>query len=172
MSKSSELKDSLTFYRTTLPRIIPRELIENIKHCNYTPDEFYRYHENQYDPYTNEKNPDIYLYVLADKEKKVCGFFWAEISSVDNTLFLNNMRVDKKSWNRGEAVPLFIDLIKKIVTERKCKKTVWITTNPKFYEKFGFRQSKHVMMEYEGLDLSKKIEDKIEKAYNNKKVEA
>lgn len=140
--------EDLEFVKIRIPqnvRFIPTSLIESVKGNLYTPEKFYRYQEKQID------NPGNLLYVLLDKEKKVWGYLWAELSQFDDTLFINTFSIDKKYWFAGKAIPKVIQFLDKLRSKYNCPRVFWITTNDKFFAKNGFKRSKNVLMEYQSL---------------------
>lgn len=140
---NGETINDLTFVRLRFPRAIPVDLIESVKGRTFTPEQFYAYQESQ------EGNPYNYLYALVDKEKKIHGYLWAEVNILDNSLFVNTFSVDKKYWGKGEAIPVAVEFLKKLRCKERCPKVFWLTTNEKFFLKYGFKRSKNVLMEFD-----------------------
>ena len=138
--QSTDLK--LEFVRLKIPRIIPVELIENVKGRTFTPDQFYEYQESQVD------NSYNYLYALIDESKKIQGYLWAEINMLDDSLFVNTFSINKDYWGKGKAIPTVIEFLKDLQKKVKAPRCFWITTNEKFFSKHGFKRSKNVLMEY------------------------
>jgi hypothetical protein len=134
--------DSLEFVRLKIPRLIPTELIENVKGRTFTPEQFYKYQELQVD------NPYNYLYVLVDEGKKIHGYLWAEVNMLDGSLFVNTFSITKDYWGKGEAIPKVIKFLELLKEKTKATRVFWITTNEKFFMKHGFKKSKNVLMEY------------------------
>jgi hypothetical protein len=135
----------LEFIRLKIPRLIPIELIENVKGRTFTPEQFYKYQELQVD------NPLNLLYALVDIEKKIHGFLWADINLLDGTMFVNTFSVDKDYWGKGKAIPMVLDFLAALKKKINTPKIFWITTNEKFFKKHGFKQSKNVLMEYQDV---------------------
>jgi hypothetical protein len=143
MKNTYELKD-LRMVRLLVPRLIPEELIEHVKGRTFSPEEFYLFQEDR----ASIDNDDNLLYAIYDPEKCIVGYLWAEVNQLDKTLFVNTFSIDKKYWKNGEAISLAMQLIGKIIARLKCPRTFWMTRNPKYYEKRGFKLSKNVCMEY------------------------
>jgi len=139
---NAEKIDSLSFVRLKIPRIIPIDLITNVKGRTFTPEQFYRYQESQID------NPYNHLYVLVDDAKKIHGYLWAEVNVLDNSLFVNTFSVNKKYWGKGKAMPVAMRFVANLREKTKSPRVFWITCNIKFFEKHGFHTSKQVLMEY------------------------
>lgn len=133
---------TLEFVRLKIPKIIPRDLIENVKGRTFTPEQFYKYQEGQVE------NPYNYLYALIDKDKKIQGYLWAEVNILDGSLFVNTFSIDKTYWGKGQAMPMVIEFLEALKAKTKAPKVFWITTNDKFFSKHGFKRSKNVLMEY------------------------
>lgn len=134
--------DNLSFVRLKIPKLIPSELIENVKGRTFTPAQFYKYQESQID------NPYNHLYVLVDADKKIHGYLWAEVNSLDDSLFVNTFSVDKQYWGKGAAIPKVIEFLAILRERCKSPKVFWISTNPRFFEKHGFKKSKNTLLEY------------------------
>lgn len=132
----------LEFVRLRLPRLIPIELIEAVKGRTFTPEQFYKYQENQAD------NTHNFLYALIDDKKKIHGYFWAEMNSLDGSLFVNTFSISKEFWGKGKAIPMVIDFLRKLKEKVKPSRIFWVTTNEKFFGKHGFKRSKNILMEY------------------------
>lgn len=137
----------LTFVKVLIPenvQLIPREIIEGVKGHPFTPEQFYSYQMDQ----MLSGNPGNLLYLLVSQEKKVEGVLWAEISAINNSMFINTFSVSKKYWHKGKAIEKAIVLLEKIRKQMNCPTVYWITTNDKFFLKHGFKRSKNVLMEY------------------------
>lgn len=134
--------DALKFVRLKIPRLIPIDLIENVKGRTFTPEEFYRYQEMQID------NPFNYLQALIDENKKIHGYLWMEVNPLDISMFVNTFSVDKEYWGKGEAIAKAIEFLRDLKDRIKCPRCYWITTNEKFFKKHGFKKSNQILMEY------------------------
>lgn len=142
----NNLKEKLsgfTFVRLKLPRLIPQELIELVKGKTFTPEQFYKYQEEQ------AGNPYNFLFALIDQEKKIQGYIWSETNALDGSLFVNTYSVRKEYWNKGDAIPKAIEFLKELKKKTGAKKVFWVSTNDKFYVKHGFKRSKNVLLEYD-----------------------
>ncbi len=144
MSMATEYKENvkLEFVRLKLPRLIPLELIEAVKGRTFTPEQFYKYQEAQGD------NPSNFLYALIDEGKKIHGYFWAEMNSLDQSMFVNTFSISKEFWGKGKAIPMVIEFLAKLKEKVKPSRIFWITTNERFFLKHGFKRSKNCLMEY------------------------
>ncbi len=134
--------ESLHFVKLKIPRLIPSDLIENVKGRTFTPDQFYKYQEQQID------NPYNHLYVLVDDSKKIHGYLWAEVNVLDDSLFVNTFSITKEYWGKGLAIPKVVKFLSQLKEKTKSPRVFWITTNEKFFAKQGFKSSKNVLMEY------------------------
>jgi N-acetylglutamate synthase-like GNAT family acetyltransferase len=135
--------ENLSFVRLKIPRLIPIELIENVKGRTFTPEQFYQYQESQID------NPLNFLYVLIDQSNKIHGYLWAEINFLDRSLFINTFSISKEYWGRGEGITKAIHFIRDLNKKIKSPRVFWITTNERFFLKKGFKRSKNILMEIE-----------------------
>jgi N-acetylglutamate synthase-like GNAT family acetyltransferase len=140
--KDAEFPQNLTFVRLRLPKLIPKELIEEVKGRTFTPEQFYIYQDQQID------NPYNFLFALIDEDKKIQGYLWAEINILDGSLFVNTFSIRKKFWGKGKAIPMVIKFLEELKQKTKAPRVFWITTNEKFFVKHGFKRSKNVLMEY------------------------
>lgn len=134
--------ENLQFVRLKIPRLIPIELVENVKGRTFSPEQFYKYQEYQI------SNPNNHLYALIDKANKIQGYMWAEVSRLDECLWVNTFSINKEYWGKGEAIKLAEEFLKPLSQKIKAPKTFWVTTNEKFFIKKGFRRSKNSLMEY------------------------
>ena len=139
---SAENLQNLSFVRLKLPRIIPIDLIESVKGRTFTPEQFYEYQDAQ------KNNPYNLLFALVNEQKIIQGYLWAEINSLDGSLFVNTFSIRKEYWGKGQAIPKVIQFLEELKRKTKAKRVFWITTNEKFFLKHGFKRSKNVLMEY------------------------
>lgn len=151
--------ESLRFQRLFFPREIPEYLILQVKGRKYTPKQFYEHIEkiNTYE-YCEEiilTHPSNFLYSILDLDNAIVGYLWMYRDEFENTLFVNTLSIDKKYWGKGEMIFKTIEFLKELVKKYEIEQTLWMTTNAKFYEKFGFKRSKNVTMEHSELMLSK-----------------
>ena len=134
--------DQLQFTRLLLPRLIPEHLILQVKGRTFTAEQFYIYIEDCIE----SENPYSLIYAIVNPEKAIVGYFWIEINALDGTMFLSTYSIDKKYWNQGEAFKRAIEFLKTIIPRLGVTEVIWMTTNPRFYEKLGFKRSKNVAM--------------------------
>lgn len=132
----------MEFVRLKIPRLIPAELIEAVKGRTFSPEQFIEYQERQVD------NPSNFLYALVDDDKVIHGYFWAELNSLDGSLFINTFSVAKEFWGRGEAMKKAIEFAGKLKAKTQAPRVLWCSTNEKFFIKHGFKKSKIMLMEY------------------------
>jgi hypothetical protein len=137
--------EKLEFLKLKFPRLIPVELIENVKGKTFTAEQFYKYQEDQ----VKFENPGNLLYALIDPEKKIHGFLWAEISQLDGSMFVNTFSIDKDYWFKGKAIPKVTQFLDGLKAKHQCSRVFWITSNEKFFLKHGLSRSKNVLMEYQ-----------------------
>lgn len=151
MSNQASKMDELRWIRSTSPDLIPRYLLEQVKHKDYTVDDFLKYQKNI--AFTNTKdgvmlNPFSHLYYLANPENMIKGILWFCIDPLTKDLIIQTYSVDKEYSKTGGAVEKLCILIKDIVNKAKLKKIYWITTNPRHSQRHGFKKSKSILMEY------------------------
>jgi hypothetical protein len=141
--------EELKYVRLLMPRLLPSYLIEHVKGRTFTPEQFYVYLED-----IDSSDDSCLLYAIYDPENSIVGYIWAEINALDRTLFVNTFSIDKIYWKNGQAMNIALDILKMIIERYKCPQTLWMTTNPKYYQKHGFKVSKNVAMEYVGDKVS------------------
>lgn len=134
--------DNLEFTRLKVPRLIPENLIESVKGRTFSTEQFYLYQEGQ------KNNPYNFLFALIDDQKKIYGYIWAEQNLLDGSLFINTFSIHKTYWHKGKAIDKAIEFIHKLRDKTQADKVFWITTNKKFFEKHGFKESKNHLMEF------------------------
>lgn len=143
--------DDLRWIRVFTPLHIPKYLVENVRDRDFTVDEFYRFQEINCLRDTEEGptlNPFSHLYVLADKEHVVKGFLWFVVDALTKDLVIQTYSVDPEFWYHGKAVEKLAILIKDIRRKAKLNKVYWITRYPRHSQRYGFKQSEHILMEY------------------------
>lgn len=147
--------DELRWVRVFSPIHIPTYLVEQVRDRDFSVEDFYKYQElnclisSKSGPTLNPLN---HLYVLANKENIVKGFLWMVIDPLSKDFVVNTFSVDKEYWRKGKAVKKASDHIKEILKTLKLKKVYWITKYPKHSERYGFKRSKNILMEYEVED--------------------
>ena len=141
---SAEIKSAsaLKCVRLKIPRLIPSLLIEAVKGRTFSPEQFYVYQEMQVD------NSSNFLYALIDDDKKIQGYLWAELNTLDNSLFINTFSISKEYWGKGAGIDKAIEFLEVLRKQTKSPRVLWMTTNEKFYAKRGFKRSKISVMEY------------------------
>jgi hypothetical protein len=144
--KESNLED-LEFLKIRIPenvRLIPQDVIEAVKGRLFTPEQFYKYQEEQ----MRNENPSNLLYAIIGLDKQVEGYLWAEVSQLDGSLFINTFSISEKYWHKGKVMQKIMTLLNKLKSKLGSPRVFWITTNDKFFVKHGFKRSKNVLMEY------------------------
>jgi hypothetical protein len=133
---------SFKFVKLKIPDLIPYELIENVKGRTFTPEQFYKYQNQQV------SNPYNFLYALIDEVSRIQGFLWAEQNMLDRSLFINTFSITKECWHKGKAIAKVTEFLRDLKAKTKAEKVFWATTNGKFFKKHGFKESKIKLMEY------------------------
>lgn len=132
----------LEFVRLKIPSLIPRDLIDSVKGRTFSPEQFIKYQEQQVD------NPGNFLYVLIDKDKKIHGYLWAELNTLDRTLFVNTFSISKSYWGKGQGIKKAIEFLDGLKKKTEAPRVYWVTTNERFFAKHKFKRSKNCLMEY------------------------
>lgn len=146
--------EELRWVRCMTSDIIPHYLIEQVRHRDYSVEDFFRYHQINCMTQTEEGiklNPFSHLYVLANKENQVKGVLWFSVDPMTKDLIIQTYSVDKEYWNKGQAVKKLADHIKEIRKKAKLNKIYWVTDYPKHSQRYGFKVSKSILMEYDPL---------------------
>jgi hypothetical protein len=169
MTEEKYTVEDLKFQRLLFPRDIPSYLIEQVKGRTFLVEDFYLHLEEinayEYQEGIIKDNPTTLIYSIIDPNKCIVGYLWIQRNTLDNSIYVNTLSIDKKYWGKGEIIKKSIDLVSILTKRFGCAHTIWMTSNAKFYEKFGFKRSKNVAMEYSGLGLS----DDIEKRFKEEK---
>lgn len=147
----SDKIDELRWVRVFSPVHIPHYLVEQVRDRDYTIENFFKHQElnclvNGRDGPT--LNPYNHLYVLADEKNIVKGFLWFIIEGLTQDIFINTFSMDKEYWGKGKAVKRLVDHMSEIIKKLKVNKVFWLTNYPKHSERYGFKRSCHVLMEY------------------------
>lgn len=141
----------LEFVRIFDPIHIPKELVQQVRDRKYSVEKFYEYQKIvcvSKQPQGVVLNPLNLLFVIINEQKKVVGFLWAVISPLSQELIINTFSMNKEYWLKGAAVKIIESKCKEILKESGLKAIYWITNYPKHSERFGFKRSKGVLMEY------------------------
>jgi hypothetical protein len=143
--------DDLRWIRVFTPDHVPHYLIDQVRERDYSVEEFFKYH--QINCMTQgEKgvvlNPFSHLYVLADKENRVQGMLWFTVDPLSKDILIQTYSMDKEYWGKGLAVKKLAEHIKQIRKKGNLNKIYWVTNYPKHSERYGFKRSKSILMEY------------------------
>lgn len=160
--------DDLRWIRSLNPSFIPKYLVEQVRDRDYTVEDFFKYQEAicvRNDGQT--VNPLSHLYVLADKNNIIKGFMWFTIDALSKDLCIQTYSVDKEYWFQGKAMIKAADLVKKVRKEAGLNKIYWITNYVKHSERYGFKKSDSVLMEYTEED-EKTTKDEASESSDNK----
>jgi len=156
-----DLKD-LRWVRLFNPTLIPKYLVEQVKNREYSVDDFFKFQE--LNCLVNTKgsptlNPFNHLYALVSNDNQVKGYMWAVIDPLTKDMLINTFSIAKEYWHNGEAVSVLQENVEAIIKKMKIDKVLWITTAPKHSKKYGFKDSKNVMMEYSPDKKNKEKKD-------------
>lgn len=152
-STSDDKFDKLKFIRIFDPNHVPKYLIEQIKDRDYDVEKFYRYHEYNCLIHGSDGprlNPSHMLYLISNDQHIPCGVLWCTVSLLSNDLVIQTFSMDKDYWGQGKAVKLLEKKCKEIKEICELNNIYWVTKYPKHSEKYGFKRSKSVLMEYTG----------------------
>lgn len=142
---------NLTWIRIFDPVHIPKKYVDQIKCKDFDYDRFCAYQQSVCLIKDNDKiytNPTNILYVLCNDEKIVKGFCWLVVDELTNSLVIQNYSVDKEYWKLKDCVEALKEKVLDIKRGAQLDKVYWITRSVKHSEKFGFKRSKHTLMEY------------------------
>jgi len=135
------------------PTHIPREYIEQIKEREFEVDRFYEFQKTICLHQDGEKfslNPCNLLFAIVDTNNRVKGVLWMAIDVLGNSLVINTFSVDKEFWGNGTAINLLKEKAIEIKEGAELDRIYWITRCPKHSERYGFKRSKNVLMEFKG----------------------
>jgi hypothetical protein len=144
--------ENLSWVRIFDPIHIPEEYIEQIKDRRFSVDKFIQFQKLACMSNVDGMvvlNPLNLLYVLVDEKKITKGFCWMFIDELSESLVINSFSMDKEYWGSGKAVQLLVNKCREIKDGAQLKTVFWITRCPKHSEKYGFKKSKQVLMEFQ-----------------------
>ena len=144
--------DELRWVRVFTADHVSNYLIEQVRDRDYSVDDFYRYQQINLMRQTEEGiklNPFNHLYVLVDNENIVKGFLWFSIDALTKDIFIQTYSVDKAFWEKGYAVKKLASHMKEILHKGGLNKIFWANKYPKHAERYGFRRSPMILMEYD-----------------------
>lgn len=148
---SHKKMEDLRWVRVFTPMHIPKYLVDQVRDRDFTVEDFFLYHENNC-MQASEKGPTLnpfsHLYVLVDEENIVKGFLWFVVDPLSKDIVIQTFSMDKEYWFNGKAVSKLAKHIKDIRKKASLNKIYWVTNYPKHSERYGFKRSKGVLMEY------------------------
>ena len=160
--------NDLRWVRIFTPDHLPYYLVEQVRDRDYSVEDFFKYHQINCMVQTEngiKLNPFSHLYVLADKENIVQGFLWFSVDPLSKDILIQTFSMNKDYWYKGQAVKKLAEHVKDIRKKGKLNKIYWITNYPAHSRRYGFRESKSVLMEYDPK------KEEIKKEENNDKVD-
>lgn len=142
--------ENLRWIRVFTPDHIPRKYVEQLKGVNFNPDDFYNFQRvNCLIPGREIKlNPLNHLYVLVNEKNAAQGFLWYVVDPLTKDIVIQNFSVDQLYWGKGKIIEKLASHVKDVKKKAKLNKIYWITRAPKHSEKYGFKRSRDVLMEY------------------------
>lgn len=153
--------DDLRWIRVFTSMHVPKYLVEQVRDRDYSVDDFYTHQDANLLMTVHgqpQLNPFHHLYVLVEPGNLVKGFLWFVIDPLTKDIAINTFSMDKEYWGRGKAVEMLANHVKEIRKKAKLKKVYWITNYPKHSERYQFKRSKSVLMEYTEVDDGKNID--------------
>jgi len=166
MNKINKL-DELRWVRIFTPDHLPHYLIEQVRNRNYSIEEFFKYQQLNLLVQSENKialNPFNHLYVLVNPENLVKGFLWFTIDALAKDIFIQTYSIDKEYWYKGYAVKKLADKVMEVHEKAQLNKIFWANPYPKHAERYGFKRSKNILMEYNPKEeVQENIEEKEEK---------
>ena len=147
----SDKIEELKWVRVFSPVHIPKYLVEQIRDRKFSVDDFYKFQEINCLTESDSGptlNPFNHLYVMVDGSNLVKGFLWFVIDPLSKHVVINTFSIDKDYWGGGKAVKRLRDHVIELINKLKIDKVYWITNYPKHSERYGFKRSKSVIMEY------------------------
>jgi len=148
----TDIFEGLEWIRIFDPTHIPRYLVDQIKEKEFDTARFYQYQQLVCTEKSGDSlliNPCNLLYVIVDEKRSVVGFLWCVVDVLTGILCINNFSMDRRYWKKGKAVDFLKSHVLNILKESKLKKIYWCTKHTKYCEKYGFKQSKNILMEFE-----------------------
>jgi hypothetical protein len=128
-------------------RLIPKKMIEAANDTELSAEQVINYQA------TICRNPLNILYTFVDNEWKIKGFAWFNIFLLKKQFCINMMYLDEKYQKTGKFFPKFmenvIQIIKNLPKEIVINKITGVTSHPKDFEKYGFKQPDTTFMELE-----------------------
>lgn len=143
--------DELRWIRVFTPMHIPRRFVEQVRNRDYSVDDFYKYQEGACLIQTANGptlNPLSHLYVLVNSENETQGFLWLTIDTLSKDIVVQTFSIDKEYWGKGKAVAKLAEFVKDIRKKAQLNKIYWVTNFPKHSERYGFKRSDSILMEY------------------------
>ena len=146
--------DNLRWVRLLCPSHIPAQLVQQVKERNYSVEDFYLWHEahclsEEPDQIFNPLN-HLYGLMQGPPDPKMVGFIWFTIDPLTKSMWVHTFSINSDLWNKGKAIELAQEILLKVKEGAKLKQVFWISTHPQYHEKYGFKRSKSVLMEYGG----------------------
>lgn len=162
MKTNEKSIEKLKWVRIFDPVHIPKEYIDQIKHKEFTTERFYDFIGDISLISSDDGiklNPLSLLFVLVDDNNRTKGVLWMVIDNLANALVINTFSVDKEYWGNGAAVNFLKAKAIEVKEKENLSRVYWITRSPKHSEKFGFKRSKNVLMEFSDGKFSERNTD-------------
>ena|SRR3990167_1457396 len=143
--------ENLRWIRLFHPVHIPKYLVEQVRDRDYTVEDFYKYQETACAVSTEHGprlNPLNHLYVLAKEDNLIKGFLWFTVDPLSKNIFVHTYSVDKEYWGNGKAVKKLVEFVGEIRKKASLNKVYWTTNYPKHSERYGFKRSRSILVEY------------------------
>ncbi len=153
--------EKLKFIRIFDPVHIPKFLIEQIKDRDYEVEQFYEFQSRVcllHSDGSSRLNPYNLLYLIITDDNDSVGMLWCVVAPLSEDLVIQTFSMHKDYWCQGKAVKLLEEKVREIKDGCKLNKVFWITRYPRHSEKYGWKRSKGVLMEYAG-EIKKEEED-------------
>ena len=151
--KMDDELSNLRWVRIFDPIHIPEKYIERIKDRSFSVEKFYKMQQRACIHEIDGKmilNPFNLLFVLVNEDCVTKGFCWMVVDQLSNSLVINTFSMDEEYWGAGKCVRLLEKKAIEIKDGAELDKIYWVTRCPKHSKKYGFKESKNVLMEYTG----------------------
>lgn len=162
----TEEKDigDLAFIRIIDPSVfadIPRYLFEQIKEMDKDMlDATYKNALNiMMIPILNEKSEivcylprnNVWFAVLRDESRQTKGFLWLNFNNIERYVYIKAYSLDPEYQSSGlkKGKKILLEYLRNLPIPNETKTTVRMTTTrPRIYERYGWKRSNKVLMEF------------------------
>lgn len=143
MAKMKQHSKGLKLIPCPDPRLVPKELVEQVKGRNFDVEAFYSYQLRSSGDKANV------LLVIVDDKYRVVGFLWITVDGFEKMLFLNTISIDVPHQGDKELIRMIREYVRELAGKLGFSRIVTVSDRGKALERYGFEDTKLKIMKME-----------------------